>query len=62
VISPVELPTDAIPELLLVQVPPVDALENVVEEVWHTVLAPVIGAGELITEAEVVTKHPVGNV
>jgi len=62
VISPVELPTDAIPELLLVHIPPVEASEKVVVDVWQTELAPVIGAGEFVTTADDVIKHPVDNI
>ena len=45
VTTPVKEPTDAIPELLLVHVPPDDALASVVVKPTHTLVVPVIAAG-----------------
>ena len=46
----------------LLQVPPAVASANVVVEAWHTVVVPVIIAGNGLTVTVVVTKHPVANV
>ena len=51
-------PTEATVVVPLVHTPPDVALVNGVVEPTHTVVAPVIGAGEGFTVTTVVAKHP----
>ena len=55
-------PTVARAALLLLHVPPAVASDKVVVAATHTVVTPVIPAGNGLTEKEVVTKQPAGNV
>jgi hypothetical protein len=49
VTTPVADPTEAIPAELLVQVPPPDVLDSVVERLPHTLLLPEIALGFELT-------------
>jgi hypothetical protein len=62
---PVAIPDEPIVAtavLLLLHTPPAVASDKVVVAATHTVVAPVIPAGKGLTEKEVVTKQPAGNV
>jgi hypothetical protein len=59
--SPVEEPTDAIAELLLLQAPIPELLRSEVEPI-HTEVAPPIGKGNGLTVILKVVVHPVGRV
>ena len=54
--------TVAMVKLLLLQVPPIEAMLNVVVCPWHTVPAPVMVAGGATMVIDCVTKHDVGRV
>ncbi len=55
-------PTFAVPEALLLQVPPVVASLNVVDKPVQTVVAPVIAAGFRFTVTGTAKRQPVGKV
>ena len=60
--TPVTVPVEpiaAIPELLLVHVPPTIPSASVVVSPTQTVAVPVIGFGNGLTVAVIITKHPV---
>ena len=59
---PVLAPTDAVPVLLLLHVPPVVAELSVVTAPVHTVDAPDIAAGNGLTVTTAITRQPVGSV
>ena len=59
--EPVEL-TVPCNGLLLLHVPPVDVVDNVVLLPAHTLVIPVIGAGNAFTVIPVVVVHPVDSV
>ena len=58
---PVALPTAATDGLLLVHVPPEDALARLILEPAHTGVFPVIEAGNGLTVKGVVARQPVLN-
>ena len=63
--TPVTTPTALIVAtagVALLHVPPAVASARVVVEAWHTVVVPVITAGNGLTVTVVVTKQPVGKV
>ena len=60
--EPDEVPTVAIPVLLLDHKPPTTVSDNVVHAPTHTLDTPRIGPGEGLTFTVVVTKQLVGNV
>lgn len=59
---PVPAPTDAIPALLLLHVPPVVVLLSVVAEPTHTAAVPVMAAGSALIVTVTVLAQPVPNV
>ncbi len=60
VTTPLPEPTVAMDVLLLLQVPPVDVLDNVEVPPTHTVVPPVMTAGNGLTVIMVVVKPPPG--
>lgn len=56
-----DVPTEATPELLLDQLPPVGELDSVVVAPRHTVDAPERADGVVFTVTGVVTKHEAPN-
>ena len=56
---PEVVPMPATDELLLVQVPPAVALDNVVADPTHADVVPVIAAGDALTVTVAVRTHPV---
>jgi hypothetical protein len=58
VTTPVVRPTVAMPVLLLVQVPPVDAFVSVIVEATQTLVGPTMGAAAFTTVTTMVTEQP----
>ena len=54
---PVDEPTAAIAELLLLHVPPAEISVKVVVAVWQTLVPPEIGAGVPVTETVIYVKQ-----
>jgi len=55
-------PIEATAGLLLVHVPEPNVFDNVVVEPVQTLVAPVIGPGDVFTVTVVLAKHPVASV
>lgn len=60
--TPEDVPTDATVGVLLIQLPPGEGLDNVIEDPGHTAENPLIGAGETLTVTNFVVRQPVGSV